>query len=81
MKTRPITLLTAGGHDIDAMVPEGFTNLLGNAVPAGGVFHVGNDQVDLVPGDQPRDALACEGATWLAEDITDKEQLHGVLGE
>jgi hypothetical protein len=70
--------VVARRHHVDAVAQDSVGDVSGHAEAGGGVFDVGNHQVDAVLGDQRRDRALGDLAPRLAEDVADEEDLHSV---
>jgi hypothetical protein len=61
-------------QNADAEFEKLFGYLRSEAEPAGGIFRVGDDEVDVVLGHDLMHTLADDGASGPAKNVTDKEK-------
>ena len=71
-----VPAVVAAGEDVDAVVKQFVGQSRGDAEAGGGVFAVGDDQVDLPLRDDVGQAIADDLASWRADDVTDEEYAH-----
>jgi hypothetical protein len=69
--------MVPGGHDIDACVKNFSRRIDRDARPAGRIFPIGNDHVDLMRLAQFWQELPHREPARLPDDVADKEKLHG----
>jgi hypothetical protein len=66
----------AAGKDVDSVV-EKFVGQAGrDAESGGGIFAVGDDQIDFFLGHDVGETVANDLASWRANDVTDEQNTH-----
>jgi hypothetical protein len=68
--------MVAKRDDIDPGGDQFFINSGGNARTAGGIFTIGDDQIELLPLNERTDGAANDLPPGLADDIADEEKTH-----
>jgi hypothetical protein len=68
--------MIAAGHDVDAALKEFGSRIDSDARAPGGVFAIGNNQVNLMALAQLREKSADGVPTGLAHDVANKKKLH-----
>jgi len=71
-----VPTVIAAGEDVDAVVEEFVGEARGDAETGGGIFAVGDDQIDFLLSDDVGEALADDVASRGANDVTDEENTH-----
>ena len=64
------------GEHLDAQAQELFHDGRRDAEAGGGIFGIGDDQIDFFAGDNPRQAVANDGASRTPKNIADKQNAH-----
>ena len=72
-----IPAMVPAGEDVDAVLQEVVGDFGGDAEAGGGVFAIGDDQVDLALRDEIGETIANDLAAGGAYDVPDKENAHG----
>ena len=71
-----IPTVIAAGEDVDAVVEKFIGEARGDAETGGGIFAVGDDQIDFLLGDDVGEAVADDLASRGADNVTDEENTH-----
>ena len=66
----------AGGDDADPLLEEFFGDLRRDAKSSGGIFAIGNDEIDAMLVDNFGQVLLDHGAARPAKDVADKQNAH-----
>ena len=72
------TVIAAGEH-VDAVLQQFLRNTRGDAESRGGVFAVGNDQVDVLVLDEVGEPVTNNLAAGRPHDVADEENAHETL--
>ena len=72
--------MVASGEHFNAQAQQLFHDGRRYAKAGGGIFGIGDDQIDLLGGDQARQALTHNGASGTSKDIADEKNAHGFDG-
>ena len=68
--------MIAGGDDADALLEEFFGDLRGDTKSPGGIFAIGNDEIDAMLVDNFGEVLLDHGAARPAKDVADEQNAH-----
>jgi hypothetical protein len=68
--------MVPGGHDIDARIEDFVGRIDSDAGPAGRIFAIGHDHVDVVRLAQFGEELPHSVPAWFPNDVADKKKLH-----
>ena len=68
--------MVAAGDDVDAVREQVVGDFGSDAEAGGGIFAVGDDEVDLAVRDEVGQAIADDLAAGRTDDVTDEEYAH-----
>jgi hypothetical protein len=68
--------VVAASQNVDAKRQQVFRKGRRDAETAGGIFTVGDYQIDLVGADDVLEVIGHNAAAWRGENIADKEKVH-----